>query len=286
MGGALEKLCFRPESFEPIKFVEVNKTMKAVTITENKLEKIYTFDPTILPSIVDIVFCCDTTGSMGPYLDNSKKTIEKMMQKAIENFKGIEVKFAFVGYKDHNDKHITQIKNLDFHDRVISYINSIRPLGGNDYPEAVFDGLYDASTKISWRDGKENDHLRLIFHIADAPPHGREYYSGEDDDYPDGCPCNIDIDCLAKEFQKKGIQYILLKIGSSCDRMESIFKSKLQSIHVSPGTIQEDTSSIHFLNAFESKTLKNAEEMSELGSILLVEKVVCYSQYKKNTSKC
>lgn len=44
-----------------------------------------------------------------------------------------------------------------------------------DYPEAVLDGLYDAATKISWRDAKHKPSLRYIFHIADAPPHGKEF---------------------------------------------------------------------------------------------------------------
>ena len=39
--------------------------------------------------------------------------------------------------------------------------------------------------------------MRYLFHIADAPPHGREYTSGTGDGFPDGCPCGIKIETLA-----------------------------------------------------------------------------------------
>ncbi len=44
-----------------------------------------------------------------------------------------------------------------------------------DYPEAALDGLHAAATQINWREAKHTPSLRYIFHIADAPPHGKEF---------------------------------------------------------------------------------------------------------------
>ena len=58
------------------------------------------------------------------------------------------------------------------------------------------DGLYESINKISW---SENS-TRYIFHIGDAPPHGKHYYPSNDwmnDRFPDGCPCGIKIETLA-----------------------------------------------------------------------------------------
>jgi hypothetical protein len=65
--------------------------------------------------------------------------------------------------------------------------------GGGDGPEAVMDGLYASIHQINWR----KNSARYIFHICDSPPHGREYGSGDFDDYPKGCPCGITIEHIA-----------------------------------------------------------------------------------------
>jgi hypothetical protein len=56
----------------------------------------------------------------------------------------------------------------------------------------VLDGLYDSVYKISWR----KDSTKYLFHIADAPPHGKEY-NASGDGFPAGCPCAITIEKIA-----------------------------------------------------------------------------------------
>ncbi len=87
------------------------------------------------------------------------------------------------------------------------------------------DGLYDSIHKVGWRDKS----LRYIFHIADAPPHGREYTGGSSDDgFPLGCPCGITIESLASKLKELKIKYKLLKIGSYPNTMAAVFKSKIE----------------------------------------------------------
>ena len=65
--------------------------------------------------------------------------------------------------------------------------------------------------------------MKYIFHIADAPPHGREYAAGHRDGFPDGCPCNITIADIASGLKKQKISYKLLKIGTYPNVMARIF---------------------------------------------------------------
>ena len=51
------------------------------------------------------------------------------------------------------------------------------------------DGLRASIDQDGWTTPNS---LRFLFHIADAPPHGKEYFEGKDD-YPDGCPCKTTI---------------------------------------------------------------------------------------------
>ena len=86
------------------------------------------------------------------------------------------------------------------------------------------DGLYDSIHKAGWRDKS----LRYIFHIADAPPHGKRYTGGSGDGFPDGCPCGTDIEELAAAMKEKKIRYKLLKIGTYPNTMASEFKKVIE----------------------------------------------------------
>ena len=81
------------------------------------------------------------------------------------------------------------------------------------------DGLYDSTTKMSFR----KDSLRFIFHIGDAPPHGKLYTNGGDH-YPNGCPCNYTIEMIAQKMEANKIKYYLLAISSGTNEMTAVFK--------------------------------------------------------------
>ena len=56
--------------------------------------------------------------------------------------------------------------------------------------------------------------MRFIFHIGDAPPHGKLYYNGSDG-FPDGCPCEYTIEMIASRMETNNIRYRLLTISSA-----------------------------------------------------------------------
>jgi len=204
---------------------------------------VFEFNPDSLPKVVDVVFCCDATGSMSPYIEGSKSTIERMIEETIERFQGVEVKFGFVAYRDHKDKVMLEIKDLADSEEVINFMDDVEANGGGDIAEAVHDGLNAAITQMSWRDG-DNSRIRMIFHITDAPPHGKEYWPGShfSDDYPDGCPCGIKLSQIAEKANELSIRYVLMKIGNSCEKMRVLFKQSFEDANESAAEIETQVS--------------------------------------------
>jgi len=190
-----------------------------------------------------LCFCCDATGSMSSYIDGAKNTIERMMEETIERFKGVEVKFGFVAYRDHKDKVLLEVKDLADSEEVVNFMDEVDAHGGGDAAEAVHDGLNAAITQMSWRDG-DNRRIRMIFQITDAPPHGKEYWPHDNfsDDYPDGCPCGIKLSQIAEKANELGIRYVLMKIGKDCEKMRVLFKQSFEIVNESTAEIETQAS--------------------------------------------
>lgn len=68
--------------------------------------------------------------------------------------------------------------------------------------------------------------LRYIFHIADAPPHGKEFLTGES---KEGCLCGKTTAQVAHEINLRQIHYRLIKVrnNNKVDEMEKILKEKV-----------------------------------------------------------
>ena len=66
----------------------------------------------------------------------------------------------------------------------------------------------------SWTPGSS----RQVFHICDAPEHGKEFTSSYDR-YPKGSPTGLKIPELMKEFKDKDIAYTLIKLNDSTNLM-------------------------------------------------------------------
>lgn len=88
------------------------------------------------------------------------------------------MRFAIVAYRDHppqDSSYVTQ--HLDFTDQfeAINYVKTLTAGGGGDQPEAAHDGLLLSAQKLNWVQTEGVPTLRYIFHVADAPPHGKEF---------------------------------------------------------------------------------------------------------------
>ncbi|KRX09371.1 hypothetical protein PPERSA_04677 [Pseudocohnilembus persalinus] len=191
---------------------------------------------------VEICFLIDTTASMGSYITESKNSMKNIINQISEKVKGtkFEIKFGVVCYRDHCDdrqgSYLVQGKDFEKDiDIIINYINTVDSRGGGDTPEAVVDGINQA-LQLSWSKNENSwgGSQRIIFHIADAPPHGdiyKEEGSYRGDDHPNGCPCGLKFNKLSTQINNNDISYHLVAIGSCLKKTIKVFENSLQSFN-------------------------------------------------------
>jgi hypothetical protein len=129
--------------------------------------------PAPLPRNLDLAFVLDTTGSMGDELAFLKAEIKGIAADVRARFPQVRTRYALVCYRDEGmgDAYVTRVfdftADLDEFQRNLAAQSAA---GGGDLPEAMHKGLEDA-TRLGWR---EADTARVLFLVADAPPHARD----------------------------------------------------------------------------------------------------------------
>jgi hypothetical protein len=80
-----------------------------------------------------------------------------------------DLRFGLVTYRDYGDAYV--VAKVDFTENVRTFsrqLSDLRAAGGGDYPEALNEALHASIHDMDWR---AEDTVRLIFLVADAPPH-------------------------------------------------------------------------------------------------------------------
>ncbi len=132
---------------------------------------------------VEVVFCLDTTGSMGGLIEGAKQKIWSISNQIAGGKPTPDLRVGLVAYRDRGDAYVTKVFDLtDDLDAVHASLKGFRAEGGGDIPESVNQALDDAVNKVKWGDDK--DTLRIIFLVGDAPPH-MDY--PDDVKYPETC---------------------------------------------------------------------------------------------------
>jgi hypothetical protein len=153
---------------------------------------------------VEVVFCLDTTGSMGGLIDGAKSKIWAICNQIAGGKPTPELKVGLVAYRDKGDDYVTKVFDLsDDLDAIHGHLKKFQAAGGGDLPEHVNAALHDAVHKIKWSTDKKT--LRIIFLVGDAPPH-MDY--NDDVKYPETCKkavekgiiintiqCGADVNC-------------------------------------------------------------------------------------------
>jgi Mg-chelatase subunit ChlD len=120
---------------------------------------------------VDLCFVIDTTGSMGGFIQAAKQQLLNTIQ-LLSTESNINLQIGLVEYRDHppqDTSFVTRIYPLTSNlKQMQNDINKLEANGGGDFPEAVYDGIQDAATKMIWR----THSCRFILLVGDAPPHG------------------------------------------------------------------------------------------------------------------
>ena len=178
----------------------------------------------------DVILILDITGSMNPYQEPVKNTVEEL----IRDWGAYDTKFGFVGYTDHENAIGEYLKSLNKQEPFVCYpenknigifdlnelIEFIKSVefdgGGYNGGEAMIDGL-NAALQF-----KKRKNARTVYVIiGDDSPHGREF--NEASEYPDGCPCNISWKKVLDEMKNSKAVIIFVKLTQILDKTVELF---------------------------------------------------------------
>lgn len=125
---------------------------------------------------VDLCFLVDCTGSMSSYIEAVKNNVKQLRDDLVAQYKGCDIRFAFVRYTDYDQPESTRTTFIDFTTLVKegvaiilvtintllfysnqsafhSFVSGIVADGGGDSPEDIMGGLNIAFKNLSWRSG-------------------------------------------------------------------------------------------------------------------------------------
>lgn len=247
-------------------------------------------DPEKIKIIHQLLFIMDATGSMGPYIEGTKKEIVKFIDSIKENCVNdlkklpnyqedkteLEFQVAVIAYRDFCDK--IHFETIDFTTDIISVENQlaqIRADGGGDEPEdvqgafihALF-GISNVAKKLSWDDNGAVAGRNIIF-MADAPAHGKEFNNNgvELTNYDPKNNYLAEWKIIFQEMKKLNITLYSTKLTNQTEATNKMFKSlatdmcKFIEIDISQSVKQKDHDFNHS-SAFFGLTRTISEESS------------------------
>lgn len=118
---------------------------------------------------LDLVFLVDATGSMDDEIGKLKATLQTIATEVAQLPAQPDLCFALVAYRDKQDEFL--LRSHDFTNNLNAFqgvLNQLQAGGGGDYPEAMSEALHHTVHQLSWRG---NGATRMVFLLADAPPH-------------------------------------------------------------------------------------------------------------------
>jgi len=127
-----------------------------------------------LPSKLDLMFVIDTTGSMSDELTYLTAEFEGIVENITDDNPNLSIRYGLVVYRDSGDAYV--VKGYNFTNSLYvmkSSLSAQKAAGGGDYPEAMDRALAKA-VSYDWRSG---NCARMMFLVADAPPHDEKLTS-------------------------------------------------------------------------------------------------------------
>src|SRR5262245_9841823 len=194
---------------------------------------------------VEVVFCLDTTGSMGGLIEGAKQKIWSISNQIVSGRPVPDLKVGLLAYRDRGDAYVTKLTPLtDDLDAIYAQIKEYKAEGGGDTPESVNQALHEAVTKFQWSDDKGT--LKIIFLVGDAPPH-MDY--ANDVKYPETC----------KQAAERGILINAVQCGtdSACTKVWQEISDKAGGAYVQ---IAQDGATVRVLTPYDKRLAEiNAE---------------------------
>jgi Mg-chelatase subunit ChlD len=174
---------------------------------------------------IEVVFCLDTTGSMGGLIQGAKDKIWSISNQIAGGKPSPELKIGLVAYRDRGDTYVTKIIDLtDDLDAIHAKLREFQAQGGGDGPESVNQALDDSVNKIKWSTDKKT--LRILFLVGDAPPH-MDY--ADDMKYPATCQKACEKGIIINTIQCGGDAECRKHWQEICKRAEGSYAQIAQS---------------------------------------------------------
>ena len=170
------------------------------------------------PVIVKIAFVLDCTGSMDRWIYEAKTKITEIVASTAVP-PGARIEVAVVAYRDYGDVVRRRVIDFSSPDEAEHFLQNIYAEGGDDEAEDVA-GALDRVCGLTW--GPSD--VRMVFHIADAPAHGRMFHSPRvSDRFPEGDPDGKDIRESLRHLAWQDVTFTFVRITSSTDMMIDVF---------------------------------------------------------------
>jgi hypothetical protein len=125
---------------------------------------------------LDLLFLIDATGSMDDEIGKLKDTMAEIADQIATLPEQPDVRYGLVAYRDRGDAFV--VRPYDFTPNLRDFqrnLAALRADGGGDEPEALNAALHASLNELHWR---EENTVRLIILVADAPPHLDYHWEG------------------------------------------------------------------------------------------------------------
>lgn len=156
---------------------------------------------------LDLMIMCDTTGSMADELEYLKAELGDIVQSVKAQNANIPVRVSVNFYRDEGDEYV--VREFPFSEDINAVVKAIgeqRSAGGGDFPEAVHTALKSAVDGHAW----DEDSVKIMFLVLDAPPHGEAQIVDEVNKYTlKAASMGIRIVPVASSGIDKSTEYLL-----------------------------------------------------------------------------
>lgn len=257
------------KGFEEIQEIkkEIQKPMKIVMVVFGKQINMVT---------LDLLFIMDITESMQDLLDETRNSIKYILDKIKRDSPGIDVRFAYEGYRDFADlKNREKYYTIDFETDMDTFkkkLEGIVAKGGGDDAEDVAGGIF-AGLNMSWR-----SNARYAVLIADAPGHGKQYHEDDvEDDYKNGDPNGHGLEDLMRDYAKKNINLCLTRIDDYTDKM---YKKMIEAYQKE----SQKTKDKPTIAVIEYDSEDDKKDKKKMGDLVAKTAIDIYNQYSKKDS--
>jgi hypothetical protein len=189
-------------------------TMNLYNLTDDRTIEIELSEATFrTPSVLEVCFVIDTTGSMSDELNYITREFETIISNINTTFQVDEMRFSLVVYRDLGDEYV--VRDYDFTSSIKDMKKTLSDQyssGGGDYPEAMHLAL-KKSDELDWSNGNT---ARIMFLVADAPPHDQDISSTIN---------------AVKDLRRKGIHIYPLASSGVADTAEFVMRIAAVTTH-------------------------------------------------------